>query len=111
MNIKPLYAVLAVIGLLLLAIGATLLFTQQAPDLAPAPDIARYTADQVIAVARAYAGDECGLTKWQQERYPKARWTTEYLGNGKWKVTKDCSPYAAKSSWTFYESTGKLVKR
>lgn len=75
---------------------------------APAPDIPRYTADQVIAVAKAYAGDECGSTKWQQSRYPKASWTTEYLGNGKWRVTKDCRPYAAKSSWTFYEATGEL---
>ncbi len=63
-------------------LASTLLTACSTP--APPPDIARYTADQVIAVAKSYAGDTCGSTKWQQDRYPKPTWKVEYVGQGVW---------------------------
>ena len=86
-----------------LAVAATLLFIRQTED------IPRYTADQVIAVAKAYAGEECGgaFPSWGQEP-SEASWTTVYLGNGEWQVTKEC---ASVTTWTFYEATGELKPR
>lgn len=88
-----------------LAVSGTLLFVRQTED------IPRYTADQVIAVAKAYAG-ECGdglVSPWSREREPyDASWTAVYLGDGKWKVTKQC---ASVITWTFYEATGELKPR
>ena len=88
-----------------LAISGTLLFIRQTED-PPQVDIPRYTADQVIAVAKAYAGEEC-VNRWSLEPDEKARWTTVYLGNGKWKVTRNCSSPEGVD-WTFYEATGEL---
>ena len=94
------------VALLCLAIAAlsvlgTLLFIRQTED------IPRYTADQVIAVAKAYAGEECGGgSRWWEYVEPyDASWTTVYLGDGKWRVTKEC---ASVTTWTFYEATGEL---
>jgi len=90
-----------------LAVAVTLLFIRQV-------DEPRYTADQVIAVAKAYAGEECAGQPSEDEK-----WTTVYLGNGKWKVTRECSgqgqlPWSTTtevSDWTFYEATGELKPR
>ena len=85
-----------------LAVMGTLLFIRQL-------DEPRYTADQVIAVAKAYAGEECGggsFPMWSEYVEPyDASWTTVYLGDGKWRVTKEC---ASVTTWTFYEATGEL---
>ena len=95
-----------------LAVGGTLLFIQQTEEKAPQLDIPRYTADQVIAVAKAYAGEECDSSPYPSwvQTYEKARWTTVYLGNGKWEVTRNCSPTEGVD-WTFYEATGELKPR
>ena len=92
-----------------LAVSGTLLFIRQTED------IPRYTADQVIAVAKAYAGEECADQSALDEK-----WATVYLGDGKWKVTRECS-YQGQywwgsrrtvvSDWTFYEATGELKPR
>ena len=92
-----------------LAVAGTLLFIRQV-------DEPRYTADQVIAVAKAYAGEECGGgSMWSEYVEPyDASWTTVYLGDGKWKVTKECEgqyPWDTTTvvgDWTFYEATGEL---
>jgi len=99
-----------------LAVAGTLLFIRQTEE-APQVDTPRYTADQVIAVAKAYAGEECGGSRfpvWTAEP-DEARWTTVYLGDGKWKVTKECGgqyPWDTTTTvvgdWTFYEATGEL---
>jgi len=91
-----------------IAVAGTWLFIRQTEERAPQVDIPRYTADQVIAVAKAYAG-ECGggdPTRWWEGVEPyDASWTTVYLGDGKWRVTKRC---ASVTTWTFYEATGEL---
>ena len=88
-----------------LAVVGTLLFIRQTEENTPQVDIPRYTADQVIAVAKAYAG-ECDPNRWlaESEAYD-ASWTVVYLGDGKWRVTKEC---ASVTTWTFYEATGEL---
>ena len=97
-----------------LAVVGTLLFIRQTEERTPQVDIPRYTADQVIAVAKAYAGEECAGQPSTDEK-----WTTVYLGNGKWKITRECSgqgqyPWSTTtgvSDWTFYEATGELKPR
>ena len=94
-----------------LAVLGTLLFVRQTEDIAPQQDIPRYTADQVIAVAKAYAGEKCAGQPSLDEQ-----WTTVFLGDGKWRVTRECSyqgaPWSKERtvvvSWTFYEATGEL---
>ena len=90
-----------------LAVAGTLLFARQTEDRAPQVDMPRYTADQVIAVAKAYAGEECGSSRrWQEYVEPyDASWTTVYLGDGEWRVAKKCG---SVEEWTFYEATGEL---
>ena len=98
-----------------LAVTGTLLFTRQTEEEVPQVDIPRYTADQVIAVAKAYAGEArfAFLTVLDE------KWATVYLGNGEWKVTRECSyqgqyPWSrttVASDWTFYEATGELKPR
>jgi len=96
-----------------LAVVGTLLFIRYAEESIPQVDTPRYTADQVIAVAKAYAG-ECNGSG-EVEAYD-ASWTTVYLGDGKWIVTRECEPEipwesAVISEWTFYEATGELKPR
>ena len=97
------------LAIALFAVSGTLLFIRQTEEKAPQVDIPRYTADQVIAVAKAYAGEECGdgPTRWWSGESYEASWTTVYLGDGKWRVTKECSG-AVVEDWTFYEATGEL---
>jgi len=88
-----------------LAVAGTWLFIRQTEERTPQVDMPRYTADQVIAVAKAYAG-ECSVYPWRPESESyEASWTTVYLGDGKWRVTKEC---ASVTTWTFYEATGEL---
>ncbi len=108
---KGLHVILLCLAILFLSVGGVLLFTQGATEKAPQPDIPRYTADQVIEVAKAYAGEECGAGRIAEYYDPK--WTTTYLGDGRWEVTKDCSHVGSglgKSTWIFYEATGELKK-
>lgn len=87
-----------------LAVAGTWLLIRQTEENIPQVDTPRYTADQVIAVAKAYAGEEC-LNRWFVGESNEARWTTVYLGDGKWRVTKEC---ASVTTWIFYEATGEL---
>jgi len=90
-------------------------------------DVPRYTADQVIEVARSYS-PHCRRPpflrpSWEQgsdyvptcgpgEDNVEASFGIEYLGDGVWSVTKTCPVNSACSaSWYFYEDTGKLVER
>ena len=101
-----------------LAVLVTLLFIRETEERAPQQDIPRYTADQVIAVAKAYLGERCADAPLGHEK-----WTTVYLGNGQWRVTRLCSrqegagplPWSGysgestfESDWTFNEATGEL---
>ena len=104
------------LAIALFAVSGTLLFIRQTEEKAPQVDLPRYTADQVIAVAKAYAG-ECylGGSWWQGNvEFYDASWTTVYLGDGKWKVTRECGGQyrwdttTVPSEWTFYEATGEL---
>ena len=80
-------------------------------------DVPRYTADQVISVAQAHSPD-CPKsnpkiiplprqTPTQTSEPTKPSWAVEYLGDGKWLVTKECP--SGKTRWYFYEDTGELV--
>jgi len=79
------------------------------------PDITRYTADQVIAVAQAYSPTlPEGLRK-QPAINDKPAFSAEYMGEGVWMVKKYAvSNYTGGQSclekWHFYESNGKLEK-
>jgi hypothetical protein len=104
---KGWHVILVCLAVAVLAVVGTLLFVRQG-------DEPRYTADQVIAVAKAYAGEECD-NRWSLEPSEEARWTTVYLGDGKWKVTKECEgqvPWdtTVVGDWTFYEATGDLSR-
>ena len=75
-------------------------------------DIPRYTADQVIEVAKSYS-PECptlgrvpAFQAWESTDPSSPSWAVEYLGSGKWLVTKDCP--TKTTYWHFYEDTGKL---
>jgi len=79
-------------------------------------DIPRYTADQVIEVARSYSPD-CEYSRfhklrlWETE-FPEPSFAVEYIGDGVWRITKTCSANSIYDGrWHFYEDTGKLVKR
>jgi len=88
-----------------IAVAGTWLFIRQTEEV-PQADTPRYTADQVIAVAKGYAGEECGGPyPWWTGEGDEPRWTTVYIGDGKWRVTKEC---ASVTTWTFYETTGEL---
>lgn len=76
----------------------------------PAPDIPRYTADQVIAVAKAYSP---GIPLRQ---CLESSWKVAYMGQGTWIVGKYCVDRFGRSggllaSWYFYEDTGILESR
>ena len=71
-------------------------------------DVPRYTADQVIYIARA-ADPGCKVAAKMT-----ATWDVEYQNNGKWLVTKTChwntvnkTKYST-TQYYFHESTGKL---
>lgn len=107
--------ILIVIAICVISLGGVLIYAQQKsqtpPASAPTQQLSpRYTADQVIAVAKAYAGEGRGIAKWQQERYPEANFKCIYLGNGEWIVSKDSFPFG-NQSWTFIEATGQLIVR
>jgi len=116
MNKKLVYVVLGLVGLVLLAVGGTLFFTLRAPEPTPTaqPDIPRYTADQVIDVARSYyPATEA------EKRYVDIAWELKYIGKGVWQVDriyvwKEGVPghYAGSrnlnDSWFFHETTGEF---
>lgn len=130
MTIKPLYVILLVAGVALLAVGATLLITQQSSEQTPAsqPDIQRYTADQVIAIAQAQyptcfkreriGEDAGGMFLYRTVDTPSSISVT-YIGGsrGAWKVKISCPfgyrlgdyAYVSKTLY-FYESDGTLRK-
>ena len=88
-----------------IAVAGTWLFIRQTEEV-PQVDTPRYTADQVIAVAKAYAGECYRGSRWLGTgEFYDASWTTVYLGDGKWRVTQEC---ALVTTWTFYEATGEL---
>ena len=82
-------------------------------------DVPRYTADQVLVVARSNSPN-CKYTSLlpylfsqapPKTEYVEASFATEYLGDGVWRITKTC-PSNTKGSgcWYFYEDTGSLKK-
>ena len=99
--------VLIVTAVLVVVLGV--ISCTQTPPPQPEPDIPRYTADQVIYVATSSPYTSCGYIK------NKASWTVEYQGNGLWLVTKTCFTQYGQAigteKYTFYENTGKLIKR
>jgi hypothetical protein len=87
-------------------------------------DTPRYTADQVIVVAKSYSPGPCacqsilslmkrpyGKSEPQEKDEPiEPSWYIEYIGKGMWCVEKDCCGRYAYF-FLFYEDTGKLVKQ
>jgi hypothetical protein len=87
-------------------------------------DTPRYTADQVIIVAKGYNPGYCapcpnalrplprlvgGKFVYPEEPEPREpSWYVEYIGKGVWCVQKGCCEY---TYFLFYEDTGKLVKQ
>jgi len=78
------------------------------------PDIPRYTADQVIAVAQANS-PTFPATIVRQGYNEKPAWSAEYLGEGVWLVKK----YAVHTltnvqvnyeGWYFHENNGQINK-
>ena len=102
------------------------------PAQAPPPDLPRYTADQVITIAKAYAGDETYTTthtskpiEWSNNRIPerlrpkpqpprtvtrtsKPLWKVLYLGKGIWWVEKEGR--LGHECWYFHEDTSAFEK-
>ena len=81
------------------------------PEPTEKPDIPRYTADQVIAVAQANSP----VFPSQYPQCDKASWTAEYLGQGVWVVKKYCIDRQGFNrglfeSWYFHEDNGQLNK-
>ena len=79
---------------------------------APPPDIPRYTADQVIAVAKAGAINP--LTPFYREKTDEL-WSAEYIKYGVWRlkrefVLKRVGSLYSVDWWQFNEDTGKLIK-
>jgi hypothetical protein len=89
-------------------------------------DTPRYTADQVIMVAKSYSPGYCGPCsyapqrplpylegeKWVYTEEPEPTepgWYVEYIGKGVWCVEKSCC--GVHTDFLFYEDTGKLVKQ
>ncbi len=98
-RLLPVVAVAIVLALVIIGCAKT---------TEPSPDIPRYTADQVINVASANS-PTCMYS------VTTPSWTSEYIGNGTWLVTKKCitkwGAVMSTEQWNFYENTGKLTKR
>ncbi len=78
----------------------------------PPPDIPCYTADQVLKVAQAYSTND-GLSPTivelaKRTGYPQ--WSTEYIGQGRWRITKDCGNWASKVIMYFDEKSGSMLR-
>ena len=104
---RLLFTVVVSIVLVSGVIGCT---RSTAPTQVPAttPDVARYTADQVIYVAKSYS-PTCLM-----DRTPS--FTVTYEGHGVWLVKKYCITNVGYNKlfdqqWYFYESSGKLVAK
>ncbi len=103
MKIKPLYAVLLVTALVLLAVGVTLYFTWEAPEQTSQPQsyTPTYTADQVIAIAQAkypacfkqelIGQDSGGMFRYQTVDTP-TQISVQFVGGTShaWKVVITC---------------------
>ncbi len=76
----------------------------------PPPDVPRYTADQVLEVARAYSTNDglnpAILDLAKRKGYPQ--WSTEYIGQGRWQITKDWGNWASKVTMYFDEESGSI---
>ncbi len=75
-------------------------------EYVPVQDIPRYTADQVINVAKAKS-PTC------MPSVTTPTWETTYAGNGKWVVVKKCvfpqtGAVFSSEGWYFYENSGVL---
>ncbi len=93
--------------LVLLLLLVTTSCEQEPPP--PPPDIPRYTADQVIYVANSNSPVCISIFV--------PTWKAEYVGTGRWLVTKECvnpklpSAVFSREQWYFSESTGILNKK
>jgi hypothetical protein len=74
----------------------------------PQQNVSRYTADQVIYVAKAKS-PSC------VREGAVASWDAQYMGDKKWLITKTCGGRLgyvfSKTYWYFYEDTGTLIQR
>jgi hypothetical protein len=102
MKIKILWALLGLGACLIIGGGSILVWGQihpetPLPEVSSSIDIPRYTADQVISVARASCPDTS---------YRISYWAVSYIGKGKWLINQFGS---YSQQYYFYEQTGSLV--
>jgi len=98
-GIKPLYLILLGVGAVLLIFGAIFMLLEQ--NNQTQQDISRYTADQVIFIAKACISDTADRVT-----------SVYYLGNGMWRinvVTHSTGGSTFQSSLYFNEQTGELT--
>ena len=85
MNIKPLYTVLLVAAVALLAVGVTLVITLQAPEQTPA--YPKMTASQVCQyVNQALPTEQISQGTRRYYEYKYAAVNARYITNGEWSV-------------------------
>jgi len=106
--------------LLFIASCSGKLFSEPTDKLTePTKDISRYTADQVILVAKNYSPEPRCWSYREALSQPggvilcEAEWTwaVEYSGNGIWHVDKKCPCNDMILQWYFHEDTGKFTRR
>jgi len=99
----------------LLVIGLIFAVSCEEPAPTEQPDIPKYRADQVIAVASAYSPTFSKQEQFGYQCEEKPAWSAEYLSQGVWMVKK----YAIRhlggekvyiEGWYFHENNGQLNK-
>jgi hypothetical protein len=103
MNIKPLYVVLAVAAVALLAAGITLAFTLRTPEAQPTStiDMPYLTSQEAIAIAQQEAANLEYNVVAALARSSSRDWRATYIGGGKW--TADFYYGANIYRWTVFE--------
>jgi hypothetical protein len=93
-------------GVILLTLASVMLFSCIGCD---SVDVSRYTADQVISVAKDYAGSTCSENRVITSDPPpptQATWKVKYRSNGRWVVERTCR--SSVRLWFFYEDDGRF---
>lgn len=107
MNIKLLYAVLLLVGVVMLAVGGTLAFNLQAPEPT------QLTAEQVISRVQVYGVP--AITIFSKPVNPVGQWSTVYEGDGKWRVQGavvgryEGKDYYHSTTWIYTHEEIKLI--
>ncbi len=122
-NIKRQYAVLAIIGVLLLAVGGTLLFSRQAPEQTPTPaptpapsplpattDEPRWTVEEACAYVSNRLPSKLPSVFKKAEVFVVER-SCFYEGDGKWLFTALLSALetGTERKFDYYTPEGKVV--